>query len=304
MGKYLIPTADIVFKKIFGSHPHLLKSFLNAILPLPLGRQIDRLEYLQPEQIPSIPEFKRTIVDVKCTDEEGRILIVEMQTGWIGGFMRRMLFNSASVYVQQLKKGESYRLLCPVYGLGIIADNFELQDSAWYHHYQIVNIKNPQKVIEGLELVFVELPKFKPSSKNEKYLQVLWLRFLSELDEKTREVSEDLLAVPEIKEACALAEQAAYSAEELEGYNKYWDSISTAKTFAEGNFEKGHVEGFEKGLVEGEMKGFEKGALQEKLKIAQRMQSLSMPLSAIAPAIGLSEKDLESLLEQRFYHNQ
>lgn len=281
MSKYLIPTADVVFKKIFGQHPHLLRSFLNAMLPLPDGRQIESLEYLSPEQIPSIPEFKRTIVDVKCTDDQGRVFIVEMQTDWIGGFMQRMLFNSASAYVQQLKKGESYRLLCPVYGLGIIADNFELEEPSWYHHYQIVNVANPKKVIEGLELVFVELPKFKPSSKNDKYLQVLWLRFLSELNEETREVPADLLAVPEIKEACHLAEQAAYSAKELEGYNKYWDLISTAKTLAEGNFEEGFIE----------------GALQERLKIVQKMKLSSMPLQEIASMLGLSELDVESLFK-------
>jgi hypothetical protein len=33
--KYLDPKNDLTFKKIFGQHPHLLKSFLNAMLPLP-----------------------------------------------------------------------------------------------------------------------------------------------------------------------------------------------------------------------------------------------------------------------------
>lgn len=183
-------------------------------------------------------------------------------------------------------------------GLGIIADNFELEDPAWYHHYQIVNVKDPKKVIEGLELVFIELPKFKSSSKNEKYLQVLWLRFLSELKEETREVPADLLAVPEINEACILAEQAAYSVEELEGYNKYWDSISTAKTLAEGNFEKGREEGLIEGKLEGRAQGIVEGALQEKLNIARRMQELSIPLVEIGPVLGLSEVDLEELLFQ------
>ena len=31
MSKYLDPRSDLVFKKIFGDHPHLLKSFLKAI---------------------------------------------------------------------------------------------------------------------------------------------------------------------------------------------------------------------------------------------------------------------------------
>ena len=32
--KYLDPKADLTFKKIFGKHPDLLMSLLNALLPL------------------------------------------------------------------------------------------------------------------------------------------------------------------------------------------------------------------------------------------------------------------------------
>jgi len=300
MTKYLIPTADVVFKKIFGNHPHLLKSFLNAILPLPDDGQIVSLNYLSGEQIPSIPEFKRTIVDVKCIDQQGRIFIVEMQTDWIGGFMQRMLFNSASAYVQQLKKGDSYKLLYPVYGVGIIADKFEFQDPSWYHHYQIVNIKDPVKKIEGLEFLFIELPKFKPVNKTEKYLQVLWLRFLSELNETTKMVPEEFLAIPEIREACALSEEAAYTKGELEGYNKYWDAISTAKTLAQGNLEegiaKGILEGITKGRAEGILEGIAKGKTEEKAKLAYKLLSINMPLSDISVIVEMSLEELEKLL--------
>ncbi|MDR0724809.1 MAG: Rpn family recombination-promoting nuclease/putative transposase, partial [Prevotellaceae bacterium] len=33
MGKYLDPKNDIPFKRIFGEHPELLISFLNALMP-------------------------------------------------------------------------------------------------------------------------------------------------------------------------------------------------------------------------------------------------------------------------------
>src|SRR5689334_22500731 len=102
MTRYLNPKADIVFKRIFGEHPHLLIHFLNSLLPLSDAEQIQSLEYLPAEQAPKIPEFKRSIVDVKCKDKQGRIFIVEMQMEWSTGFMQRMLFNSAHAYVKQL----------------------------------------------------------------------------------------------------------------------------------------------------------------------------------------------------------
>ena len=64
MARYLDPKTDIVFKKIFGQHPQLLKSFLNAVLPLPENGLIDSLEYLSSEQVPAIPTFKYTVVDI------------------------------------------------------------------------------------------------------------------------------------------------------------------------------------------------------------------------------------------------
>ncbi|MDR0711701.1 MAG: Rpn family recombination-promoting nuclease/putative transposase, partial [Prevotellaceae bacterium] len=34
MARYLDPKNDLTFKRIFGEHPDLLKSFLNALMPL------------------------------------------------------------------------------------------------------------------------------------------------------------------------------------------------------------------------------------------------------------------------------
>ena len=132
MPRYLDPKADIVFKRIFGEHPKLLQNFLNALLPLSPGEQIASLEYLPSEQAPQIPIFKRSIVDVKCTDSQGRIFIVEMQMEWTLSFMQRMLFGAAQAYVKQLYKGENYKALCPVYGIGI------LNVSIHIHHRRIL----------------------------------------------------------------------------------------------------------------------------------------------------------------------
>src|SRR5271163_1623808 len=147
MSRYLDPKADVVFKKIFAQHPNLLKSFLNAVLPLPEDGLIERLEYLPSEQVPIIPAFKSTVVDVRCTDHHGRVFIVEMQIQWTTSFMQRMLFNASKAYVKQLGKGEQYHLLKPVYGLGLINTTFDPDENDWYHHYKIVNVEKPRAEI-------------------------------------------------------------------------------------------------------------------------------------------------------------
>ena len=40
MAKYLDPKADLTFKKVFGEHPDLVMSLLNALLPLEKGKEI------------------------------------------------------------------------------------------------------------------------------------------------------------------------------------------------------------------------------------------------------------------------
>jgi predicted transposase/invertase (TIGR01784 family) len=275
MSRYLDPKADVVFKKIFGEHPKLLISFLNALLPLPSNSPIVTLTYLQSEQVPVIPEFKRTIADVKCTDSNGRVFIVEMQMNWTDHFKQRLLFGTSQAFVKQLGKGAEYKFLQPVYGLGIVAEIYEKTTSEWYHHYQLVKKDDAQNsdVIEHLQLIFIELPKFPIQSTVEKKLRLLWLRFLREVDEKTTTVSNDLLEVPEIAQAIELAEESAYTPGELILYESYWDQVSREKTLIMDKYAEGLAEGIEQGIE----------------KIAINMLKANKPLDEISLFTGLSE---------------
>ena len=42
--RYLDSRNGVVFKRIFGEHPQILRAFLNALLPLPADGQIVSLE--------------------------------------------------------------------------------------------------------------------------------------------------------------------------------------------------------------------------------------------------------------------
>lgn len=84
--------------------------------------------------------------------------------------------------------------------------------------------------MEGLEFVFIELPKFKAKKFTEKKLQVLWLRFLSEISDLQERISQDFFEVPELKEASELILESGFTKGELETYDSYWDYISTEKT--------------------------------------------------------------------------
>ena len=282
MSRYLDPKADVVFKKIFGDHPKLLISFLNALLPLPDNSPIVTLSYLQNEQVPAIPEFKRTIADVKCTDAQGRVFIVEMQMNWTDHFKQRLLFGTSQAFVKQLAKGENYKFLQPVYGLGIVADIYEKESDAWYHHYQLVKNGNAtHDVIEYLQLIFIELPKCPIQSSEEKQLRLLWLRFLREVDEKTTSISQELLDVPEIAQALELAEESAYTPGEMTLYESYWDQVSREKTLFSAKYAEGKAEGEELATH----------------RIAMNMLNQGVSIEIVMATTSLTHEDVEKIKE-------
>lgn len=287
--RFLNPKADVVFKKIFGCHANLLRSFLNAMMPLPEGRVIDRIEYLTPEQVPVIPEFKRTIVDVKCFDQDGRHFIVEMQMEWTNSFASRILYGASQAYVQQLKRGSRYQDLAPVYALGLINENFDSSED-FYHHYKLRHAKQNHKTLEGLEIVLIELQKYKPSSLEGLKLRSLWIRFLNET-ENLNDIPEDFKNYPELIEAMELSQESAYTPSELDYYNSYWDSVSSEKTL----ITEAHAEGKNEGKAEGILEGEVRGERKAKFETAKNMKDDGVSLDFISKYTGLSLKDLKNL---------
>ena len=287
-GKYLDPKADLTFKKIFGEHEDLVMSLLNALLPLDEGKRIEHVEFMQPELVPENPGKKNSIVDVRCHETGGRHFIVEMQMNWNNEFQQRVILNASKAVVKQLKEREDYSLLQPVYALNLINDvGFDAGPDEFYHDYAIVNVAHTDRIIEGLRLVFVELPKFKPQTIKEKKMAVLWLRFLTEINKGTTEAPAELLENPETNKALKILEKSAYTEGELYAYERYWDGIY---------YERGIVRGgYNKGLAEGRAEGRAEGATDKALSIARKLKAKGLELADIMDATDLTEDEINKL---------
>lgn len=293
--KYLNPKADLTFKKVFGEHPDLIISFLNALLPLNTPEEeITWIEYLNPELVPQTPLHKDSIVDVRCKDRMGRQFIVEMQMMWTSAYKQRVLFNASKAYVSQLEKGGDYELLQPVYSLNLVNDIFSDSED-YYHDYKIVEVADTKQIIEGLRFIFVELPKFTPRNYGDKKMKVLWLRFLTEIGEHTIDVPEELRENPEINKAVIQLEESAFTKAQLRNYEKFWDIVSTAKMQISSSHRDGVEEGRVEGLKEGLEKGREAGRIEERLTIARHLKSLGVATDLIARSTGLSLEEVERL---------
>ena len=280
----------MTFKKVFGEHPDLVISLLNALLPLETDEEVMEIEYLPAELVPENPLRKNSIVDVRCKDKCGRQYLVEMQMVWSPEFQQRVLFNASKAYVRQVKTGEEYELLQPVYSLNLVNEVFEPELEGFYHYYKMVHVEHSEKVIDGLHLIFVELPKFNPRNYSEKKMQVL-LRYLTEINEQTREIPAELMENPEIKKAVSVLEESAFTDAQLLGYEKFWDIISVEKTLYGSGWRRGVKEGREEGMKAGKAKG----EAEMQRKIACNLKRVGLPLDVIIQTTGLTAKEIDIL---------
>ena len=155
-------------------------------------------------------------------------------------------------------------------------------------------------------MIFIELPKFKASTFTEKKSRNLWVRFLTEINERTTEVSEELYSESSIKKALEYLQESAFTKGELAYYEKYWDNIRVEKSALDDYYEKGLNVSHDK-LMQAEEKIEESKEkveqaeekveefLNKLYKIAKQMKKFGIPTDVIMEATGLSKEDIENL---------
>ena len=155
----------------------------------------------------------------------------------------------------------------------------------YYHYFHLVHDKYTDQVIDGLHLIFVELKKFKPQTFSEKKMQVLWLRFLTEINDETREVPAEVLENAEVNAALEIVERAAFDDGEMRAYDKFWDAISSRKS--EINAVKREAE---KAIAD-----VKEEAKVKMLNAARKMKAKSYAVEDIAEITGLTIEQVEAL---------
>ena len=288
-GKYLSPKADLTFKLVFAEHKDLMMSLLNALLPLAEDAPITYIEYETPEMAPDWKDGKNSIVDVRCKDAKGRHFLVEMQMNWDEEFKKRVIMNASKAVMKQVGTAELYTLIQPVFSLNLL--NAKMNGEApeeFYHDYAILNVDHPECSLDYLRFVFVELPKFQPRNIMEKKMAVLWLRFLTEINEDTVEAPAELLENEEISKALSIVEKSAMSEAQLYAYERFWDAVNNEHVLMEGRYKEGRAEGLAEGRAEERAK-----ARQEKLESARKLKAMNiLSIAQIADVTGLTADEI------------
>jgi hypothetical protein len=246
---------DYVFRRIFATHPDILRGLLNDLLDRRDERAIASLEYLPSEQLPMVEGAKLSILDVRCKDRAGTTFVVEMQLIHHPGFINRVVYNACKAYASQLKAGGRYADLTDVVAISIC--DFELWPDAKQKENELPlvpmlsrwNMTERSSKNDGLlqvQYAFLELPKV-PLGRPQTPGADLWAWLFVHAPELT-EVPADLSAGP-YRDALELANQAKFTQLELEAYERVRDEIQQVIEIAAARWAEGKAEGVTEGAV-------------------------------------------------------
>ena len=295
--KFINPKVDYAFKKIFGSHQSekILISFLNAII-YDGEKIIESLTIVNPFNPGQIISFKDTYLDVKAVLVDGSIVVIEMQVARMTAFNKRVAYNLAKAYANQLDKGEKYPLLNPAIAVTITDFIlFKTTDDAINKFVFQEETKKLECLDKELRLIFVELPKFKKTLSELQGLKDKWIYFLKEAASLDG-IPESLGEVVEIEQALNIANFINMSPEELEVV----ENRGIAMQDERGRIAYAEQLGVAKGEAIGIVKGETKGRLSQtialvKVLITQRFGEVSEEISNQIEDLPMA--DLEDLVQ-------
>ena len=290
---------------------------LEGLITVLFGRKITIVEILESEGNQETATDKFNRVDIKAKEENGEIIIVEVQLTRQLYYLQRMLYGVSKAITEHIDIGDKYDKVKKVYSINILY--FDLgKGSDYLYHGKIiftgvhtgdhleVNTKEDNEIRLCVpEDVFPEYYIIRVNEFNDVANTPIeeWLDYL-----KNNRIS-DTTTTPGLREARERLLYLQMTDKERHAYDAHMDDImvqndvlDTAKMEgrAEGRAEglaEGRAEGLAEGLAEGMAKGHEKGLAEGReaaiLAMARRMKEKGMPLADIAEMTGLSVAELE-----------
>ena len=294
--KTLSPKLDVVFQALFGEvgNESITKGFLETILE----RKIDSIDLSRnPILRREFKDEKLGVLDIIAKLDENEICNIELQIVDKKNIIERILYYWSRLYSRQIKSGEDYKILQKAIVILITDFKIENLEELDYHsRWKIMEDKQGKKIIltQKLEIDIIELPKIIGKEKEQDNL-LDWLYFLE--NPKSERVTEKMKENENLKEAVKKLDNLS----EDEKMQRIADLRQKAIMDEKAIYEKGLEVGIEKGIQRGMEKGIEKGIMEgsqkEKIEIAKKMLELKIDKETIAEATGLTEQEMEKILD-------
>ena len=273
---------DLLFKFTFGreERKHITIDFLNTVLRKSLGHLIKDITFIPTEQIPQNEADKTSLFDVACELDTGEHVDVEVQVINHKNMRQRAMMYCAEMYVNGLPAGEDYRNAHHALTINILAFTLLPQKSP-HAVYSMNNLESGDVLDKGMEVHFLEIPKFLRAGK--KAIMDLtklerWLSYFA--NRLSRQEKKELTMLdPAISDAYDAARIFFQNEEEHMNYIKreidlmdYRADIQDAEERGE---KRGEKRGEERGIKIGEERGEERGIKIGEKRLLRLMQLLT-----------------------------
>lgn len=278
MTKYLDPTNDSLFKKIF-SDAESAKEFINSILDLPPTHRIKEIEYLPVDQLPNIHKGKKSSFDLKVKDESGNWYIIEMQKKNESDYLKRVQYYSAHSYTNQLKAGITHIDLLPIVVISLIKTTMFDSDIPYISFHKTIETTTNKQYLYDLSYVFIELGKF-----NKNKLEGVadeWLHMFKCASKEEQPPSD--IKSPKVLDA--------YHAIEMHGLTEAEYDLYIRTKLYEDAEEIALVENFTKGIEQGKAEG----KAEERIELAKKMLARGKSTDEIIDFTELSIEEITKL---------
>ena len=310
-GRYINPYTDYGFKYLFGTEPNkeFTLALVNALLK---GKEVIKsLTLLPNEQLGDTKDDRRSVFDVYCENEQGDKIIIEMQKADQQYFKDRSIYYSSFPIRQQGIKGRWRFGLKAVYTIGILDFVFDedKDDEEYYHHVvKLMDVEKKEIFYDNLTYIYLEMPKFK---KTESELQTLFDKWLYALKNLPRLLERPAALQERIfTKFFKVAEIANLNKDDYAKYVEsekiYYDLDGAFRSAANNGFKhglkkgiaQGMAQGIEQGMAQGMAQGLEQGRMNEKRDTVRRLQLLGLSVGQIAQGIGMTEQEVQGLMQQ------
>ena len=274
-------TMDAGFKAVLADPENIdvLKDIVNAFMPE--GRKVETIEFADREISPQIEEGKGVRLDLRCKTTEGQNIIIEMQNQSSEAFFKRCLFYCSKAYCYNLKKGEDYDKLQPVYLIAFMVEPLQepelLQEHKKVSWYTMMDAEFKSFAPDVINVIFVRLNEVGSLSEcttaQEKYMY-----YISHMN-SFKDYPEENVGT-DFERLFLASEKAKFSKEKMTQYDLELIHELDLKAQIKTATNKGRREGLEEGFKEGLM-GAAKALVESGMSIAQ-----------VAAILNLSEEEL------------
>lgn len=264
---------------------------LEGLLTVLLERKITILEILESEANQTNYDDKFNRVDIKAKEENGDIIIVEIQNTRELYYLERVLYGVSKAITEHISLGNSYAEVKKVYSISILY--FDIGKGSDYLYHGVTNFvgvhtgdelsisakqegaiirKMPREVFPEYYLIRVnEFNKVAKTPLEE------WISYL-----KSGEISSDTTA-PGLAEAREKLKYYNMSPKERHVYDEHINAVMIQNDV------------LDTAKLEGRAEGLAEGRAEEKKALARKFKEAGVSIELIAQSTGLSMEEIAAL---------